>query len=31
MIWWGTLSSTVISVTQTPATVAAGVLQTSLT
>jgi hypothetical protein len=31
VIWWGTLSMTVISVTQTPATVAAGVLQTSLT
>lgn len=31
MIWWGTLASTVISTTQTPATVAAGVLQTSLT
>lgn len=31
MIWWGTLTSTTISTTQTPATVAAGVLQVSLT
>lgn len=31
MIWWGTISSTVISTTQTPATVAASALTTSLT
>lgn len=31
MIWWGTLSSVVISTTQTPATISATVLQTSLT
>lgn len=31
MIWWGTLASVLINTSQTPATVAAGVLQTSLT
>lgn len=31
MIWWGTVTSTVISTTQTPATVAASALTTSLT
>lgn len=31
LIWWGSLSSTVISVTQTPATVAASALSVSLT
>lgn len=31
MIWWGTLTSTVISTTQTPATIAAGAMQVSLT
>jgi hypothetical protein len=31
MIWWGTLTSVVISTTQTPATIAAGVLAPSLT
>lgn len=31
MIWWGTLPSTVISTTQTPATVATGALTVSLT
>ena len=30
MIWWGTVAMTVISTTQTPATVAAGALTTSL-
>lgn len=31
MLWWGTLTSTVISTTQTPATVAIGALSVQLT
>jgi hypothetical protein len=31
MVWWGTLSSVTISTTQTPASVAASALQTSMT